>query len=247
MNITDFLKTMFFVNPAQSGLQRQADEPDLPPIGEMMARLLPLSEEDWTLYAFSREPLRGRFTREQRLNMAEASRDCAQESFDALCREHGQAGPNALAKALGVEIKRLARSGGGSHVLFAQYAPPAAVTIFTDCLERAQTSLRECGELVPCTADFIEDVLLAHELFHHVEHLSDTIYTKSHREELWELGPIKNRSPVACLSEIAGMHFAKLLADPPFYPYMLDVLLAYGYSHTAAARLYCSILEAVQL
>ena len=59
----------------------------------------------------------------------------------------------------------------------------------------------------------VEDVLLAHELFHVTEYRKkDTIYTR--------------------------MEFALRLTGIPYTPYVLDVLLMYGYDKEAATALY---------
>ena len=51
----------------------------------------------------------------------------------------------------------------------------------------------------------VEDVLLAHELFHVTEYRKkDTIYTRTEKVELWRK-PFSNRSRMICLGEIGGM------------------------------------------
>ena len=71
----------------------------------------------------------------------------------------------------------------------------------------------------------VEDVLLAHELFHVTEYRKkDTIYTRTEKVELWRK-PFSNRSRMICL----GI---------PYTPYVLDVLLMYGYDKEAATALY---------
>ena len=51
----------------------------------------------------------------------------------------------------------------------------------------------------------VEDVLLAHELFHVTEYRKkDTIFTQTEKVELWRK-PFSNRSRMICLGEIGGM------------------------------------------
>jgi hypothetical protein len=89
----------------------------------------------------------------------------------------------------------------------------------------------------------IFDILLAHEIFHGIEYTNkDLIYTKTEKVELWRK-PFSNRSPIICLSEIAGMAFAKELLNLDFSPFLFDVFLMYGYNKEAATCLYEDILE----
>ena len=84
----------------------------------------------------------------------------------------------------------------------------------------------------------VEDVLLAHELFHVTEYRKkDTIYTRTEKVELWRK-PFSNRSRMICLGEIGGMEFALRLTGIPYTPYVLDVLMMYGYDKEAATALY---------
>ena len=84
----------------------------------------------------------------------------------------------------------------------------------------------------------VEDVLLAHELFHVTEYRKkDSIFTQTEKVELWRK-PFSNRSRILCLGEIAGMEFARCLTGITCTPYVLDVLMMYGYDKEAATALY---------
>ena len=61
--------------------------------------------------------------------------------------------------------------------------------------------------------------------------------------ELWRK-PFSNRSRILALSEMAAMAFAKEMTGIRWSPYVLDVLLIYGYNKEAACALYEEILEA---
>ena len=81
-------------------------------------------------------------------------------------------------------------------------------------------------------------MLLAHELFHVTEYRKrDCIFTQTEKVELWKK-PFSNRSRILCLGEIAGMEFARCLTGITFTPYVLDVLMMYGYDKEAATALY---------
>jgi len=122
-------------------------------------------------------------------------------------------------------------------VLFAQFVQPDEITIFTDCLDKAET----LGGLLPARAK-LQGIILAHELFHAVEEANPDIYTRTEKIELWRK-PFSNKSCIVCLSEIAAMAFAKQLLGLDFNPYALDVLLVYPYDAQAACGLYAEICD----
>ena len=212
---------------AFSGKGTAFSMPEYPkvPFPEMIEKLGALTEEDWGKYAFSREPLEGRFSNEQKMQYTHKANDCGREWAEKIARQYGTRNPGELAEKLGMKVKTPKVPVGGGLVLFAQFVEPDEITIFTDCVEN------------------LTNTLLAHELFHAVEeqHVKE-IYTRTERVELWRK-PFSNKSTISCLSEIAAMAFAGKLLDLKVSPYMLDVLLVYSYDKNAAWGLYDEIMN----
>ena len=210
--------------------------PDVPP-AEMAAYLRSLDDRQWGRYAFSREPLEGKFTPQQKDAYTAAANACGAEWADKLAAEHGTRDPLTLCGELGLKLETPATPAGGGQVLFAQFVQPDEITIFTDCLDKAET----LGGLLPARAK-LQGIILAHELFHAVEEANPDIYTRTEKIELWHK-PFSNKSCIVCLSEIAAMAFAKQLLGLDFNPYALDVLLVYPYDAQAACGLYAEICD----
>lgn len=137
--------------------------PDVPP-AEMAAYLRSLDDRQWGRYAFSREPLEGKFTPQQKDAYTAAANACGAEWADKLAAEHDTRDPLTLCGELGLKLKTPATPAGGGQVLFAQFVQPDEITIFTDCLDKAET----LGGLIPARAK-LQSIILAHELFHAVE------------------------------------------------------------------------------
>ena len=97
---------------------------------------------------------------------------------------------------------------GGGHVIFAQYEESGRITIFMDCIKKAEELIAgEQMEDLFKGADLFS-VLLAHELFHAVEQEKrKTIFTQTEKIELWKR-PFSNKSRLIALSEMAAMAFA---------------------------------------
>ena len=221
--------------------KREVPERDL---AEMAEKLSGITEEQWGRYAFSRDPLDGKFSREQKISYTKAAGGCGREWARRTAAEYGTRSPRELAGKMGLKVKRPDTPTGGGQVIFAQFVRPDEITVYMDCIRRASALAAESGCRL-LEEETLFDVLLAHELFHAVEERHDReIYTRTEKVELWKK-PFSNRSSIACLSEMAAMAFAGELLGLPCSPYMLDVLLVCAYDREAAYELYEEIGELI--
>ena len=202
---------MFNGNPMASIQAEKATEitTDIPTLSIMLNRLLRLSDEEWGLYAFSREPLKSKFSIDKRIALTNESIRCGQYHAQALIKKHGRTTSNEYAEKLGLDVTFADRPNDGGFVIFAQYKPPKGIWIFNDSIKKAEVTLKLNPDISFLSKVDIQNVLIAHELFHYIEHITPDIYTKSEKIELWSFGPFSNKSSISCLSEIAGMKFAK--------------------------------------
>lgn len=200
---------------------------------DMAQRLMSLSDLQWGRYAFSREPLEGKFTPEQKDSYTLAAVACGKAWAQETASRCGSRDPRVLAERMGIRILTPDIPTGGAQVMFAQFIQPDEITVFTNCLDKAAA----LGDILP-PRERLMDILLAHELFHAVEERNpDKIFTRTEKIELWRK-PFSNKSGIVCLSEIAAMAFARELPGLSFNPYALDVLLVWPYDAVAARELY---------
>lgn len=220
---------------------RKSPEADL---ADMTRTLAGITDEQWGRYAFSRDPLEGKFDQKQKEEYTKAANACGREWAIRMTEKYGTRSPEKLAREMGMKILRPDTPVGGGQVIFAQFVRPDEITVYMDCIRRASRLEAESGcELLERARLF--DILLAHELFHAVEEQHETeIYTRTEKVELWRK-PFSNRSSIACLSEMAAMAFARELLGMDCSPYMLDVLLVYAYNKSAAWELYEEIGELI--
>ena len=106
----------------------------------MMEHLLSLDETAWYLYAWSRDPLEGRFSREQKLAYGFRAAECGRSEAQLIL---GKTDVWDIAARMGLKVFNAPGAGGGGHVIFAQYEEPDSITIFMDGAERAQKLIRE--------------------------------------------------------------------------------------------------------
>lgn len=222
---------------------KEREEIVVPPIKEMLQNLINIGDEDWGMYGFRREPLKGKFNNEERLNLIRKSNDCGREYARKIRETYGNIDVYKIAENLGLEVNYPDIPNGGGHIIFAQFVEPNKVTIFKDSVNKANALIDEQNLSHIFSMVNIEELLLAHEIFHFIEEENkEEIFTKTEKIRLWKLGPIKNDSNIVCLGEISGMAFAKELLKIPYSPYILDVFLVYLYNPQVAYSLYNEIM-----
>lgn len=215
------------------------------PVGMIVEDLCRIPEEDWAKYAFSREPLNGKFNDEQRRDLTCRAIACGREYAEKLADRYGMRDPEKLARKLGLKVDFPDMPQNTERVLFAEFREPDKVHIYMDGVRKGRALLGEPGVPHALTGQLdITKLLIGHELFHWVEeHYKKEIWTRTYKIELWAPGPLHNRSGVAVLGEIAAMAFTKALNNLPYSPYVMDAFLVYGYSPEAASGLYEEMMQ----
>lgn len=213
---------------------------DVRPIEAMIKDLTDIDPVEWYSYAFSREPLNGKFKEEQRKAWMEKSLACGREYAKKVSKMYQTCDPKKLAKAMGMEVSYPDFPDKTDRVLFAEYRIPDKICIYMDAVKKGEKLLENPKILKLLAEGFdISRLLLAHELFHHVEEqYKNEIFTKTEKVRLWSLGFLHNDSNVIALSEIGAMGFAQEIMGIAYSPYVMDVFLVYGYSPEEAGGLY---------
>ena len=210
------------------------------PLERMLRDLTAIPLEDQYAYAFSREPLNGKFNDEQRKKWTAQAIGCGREYAKKICSSYGVTAPEALAQAMGLEVLYPSFPENADRVLFAEFREPGNINIYMDAVKKAEKFLKR-PEIKAVLTDRLDvaGLLLAHELFHFVEEkYKKEIFTKKEKLRLWSLGPLHNDSSIIALSEIAAMAFAQTVTGISWSPYVMDVFLVYGYSPEEASGLY---------
>lgn len=226
--------------------QVQLPDIELKKITPMVSDLLQIHPEDWWSYAFSREPLNRCFNDSQRQGMYLQAMDCGTQTARKLMEEYPGLTPTKLAEKLGLVVEYPQMPQSSHRVLFAEFAEQGVIRIFQDGIAKGKSLQKGLSQDCPFRLAAIEEILMAHELYHFVELQNPSLWSKSFKVTLWQVGWIKNTSPVFVLSEIAAMAFAQTLCQLEFSPYVLDAFLVYGYSPKAGSALYGEMMEAAK-
>jgi hypothetical protein len=215
-------------------------------LSNMLSDLCKIDDEEWGQYAFSRDILKDRIPNEEKREMIGKSIQCGYEYADKILQETGLITPSEIAKQLGLHVMSNDLPMTGKRVLFAQFTPPDQIEISQEPVEKYKTilagSTEEKSDLL-ITESEIHNLLLGHEIFHFLEdQYKDEIYTRTKKIQLWHILNFKNDSTIRALGEIAGMAFSKRLNHIAYSPFLLDVLLFFGYNPEGAKNIYRDIM-----
>jgi hypothetical protein len=112
----------------------------------------------------------------------------------------------------------------GSIWRFAEYRPrPPQILLYKRGLAPVEHALDGAAAARLLGEAAIEDVFVAHELYHHAEATrAETPIARRHQATLFQIGKWRWRTGIATLAEIAAGSFAQALLELPCHPKVLD-------------------------
>lgn len=225
--------------------QNTHPSPAKPPysFSEIANSLLILTDDAFDSYAFEREPLKGKIPPCLRLELAQKARQSGTELAKQLQQDYLNCSPSEICTAMGYNITNNSEPQHSFQIIYGQFVQPNQITLFSHCLKTVNSIAKQTKIPEFPSVEQLKQIILAHELYHALEEQTPNLFPRAYRLHLWKLGSFYNDSPVFCLSEIAGMAFAKQLCNLTFCPYALDALLLYGYNPQASCSIYEEIIE----
>lgn len=215
-----------------------------PPLPEMLECLSQLPDAVFYRYAFLREPLRERIDSVQREELFLRCVKDGEQYARKLIEQFGVCKPTEIARQLGIKIERPFRPSGGGRVLFAEFEEPDTIRVYQSAVSNAQKAIKSYHLEDMFEKVQIEEVLVAHELFHYVEMAEkNTVFSLNYKICLWKLGSYQHMSRLTTISEISAMAFAKYLTKLSFSPYLFDVFLSYTYDTDIGGSLFHEIRQ----
>lgn len=210
---------------------------------EMVSNLICIKDEAWDSYGMQREPLLRKINKEKRLELAALAHSTGKELARKLKAEFGSIAPSEIAGKLGIKINRIRLSDGGCYNIFACYQKPDKIDVYLKTIEAAEDVLSEFNGMEMLQNVSIEELLIAHELFHYHENTQKDFPTKQKLIVLWELGKFKYKACPVSIGEMAAMAFARELLGLSYSPYVFDIILAYPHNREMAEELYNYIIK----
>ena len=155
------------------------------------------------------------------------SLEAGRKAAKRIRNEHPSTPIEKIAESLGASIsyKRNSDNGSayGSKKFRCIYIPQKKVIeIYLDSAERLESLISEKDLSEYIDPKLIVDLFIAHELYHHIENINKEFMRDRHTVTTMKMGPIKFRSKVNALGEIAAHTFAKELTGIKIFPTILD-------------------------
>lgn len=210
---------------------------------EMVSRLICIKDEAWDSYAMGREPLLRRINKGKCLELAAIAHSTGKELARKLKSQYGIMYPSEIARRLGIKMNRIELADEGCYNIFSCYEKPAMIDIYMKTIKAAEGALSEFNGMEMLQNVSIEELLIAHELFHYYENTQEDFPTKKKLVVLWELGKFKYKACPVSIGEIAAMAFARELLELSYSPYVFDIILVYPQNRKMAMDLYNYIIK----
>jgi hypothetical protein len=210
-------------------------------IKDFIRELKTIDEKTWGEYAFKRDPLYARVSTDEKADMIVKANECGRREAIAIKEKQGIKTCREYANNLGITVSELEDLNSKDYILFAKFNSPNKISIYTHNIKKAEEVVKNENLNLLLEGVRIDDVLIAHEMFHFVEENNKEIYTRSTEIRLWKLGPIKYNSGLIALGEIAAMAFARELLDLSYSPNLFDILLLYPHDSSKSKMLYDEI------
>lgn len=211
---------------------------------EKINALTKLSDRHFGHYLFTHDPIKDKVDTQLKEEIIEKSLLCGKEVAQRLKKEYGFKYLTEYLKVFNLELARKDTNSGLDYIYFGTYQKPNKITVYVDNIKMGQKLIRDWDlELFGDTK--LEDIIIAHEMFHHIQGQDKTLYINTNKITLWSIGKFDYKSKLVAQAEIAGMAFAKEMLSLNFFPNVLDVLLLYPHDKELAMHIYDDIIEAL--
>lgn len=204
---------------------------------ENIDKLKAMTPIEWGNYAFSRDPIHRKVDEDKKAEMIMQAYQSGIDLAAQVREKFGRIDVKKIAKKLSLDVKKEESGGSENYIVFAKYNYPNAITIYMNNVEAFNTFIKEEKLTSRLENVVIEDVLLAHEMYHYFEENQDDMYAKNTKIVLWKLGKFEYKSGLIALGEIAAMSFAKELLGLSYNPYIFDSLMLFPHDYKKAESL----------
>lgn len=150
-----------------------------------------------------------------------------------MARSTPSADPEASGVSVAYDDGEIAIAG---HIFSADYRPnPPRIRLYERAIAAIDRGLTRPGVAAIVGTTEAAPVLLAHELYHHLDLARPVSLTQRHRVTSLKLGPLYLRTELPSLAEIAAGRFAATLLGLHCHPKLLDLLLLWDSDPQRAA------------
>ncbi|MDB7101266.1 hypothetical protein [Enterococcus mundtii] len=205
-------------------------------LDELISKLMTISDKQWCDYQFKREILVGKLSLSEQRAWGEMARQCGERLAEVIYRKYHTRNIHALCRTLNVAISYGETAWRNDRLTLATYDETTGICLMTEPIQKFEQE-----KITALPLEKVTSLILAHELYHHLETCDPTLYTQQKTVELWRFFGYRHQSKIRTLSEIAAMSFSEKLNNVGFSPYVLEVAMIWPYDPLLCERLVQSL------
>jgi len=201
-------------------------------------KCLSKDENVWGSYLLSKGTLYRKMTDLQKRQVIRDSLNCARQQWDKwqICRENLDVEEFLIAEA--VQIEENDDPLPGFYLNFAEYRKnPPRIRLSNRAIQQTEKVIQDERLGLLLEEVDLRRLILAHELFHHLEAVEPDIYTNHAQIDIKRFGKFRNGVRVRTAGEIAAVHFSKLVSGVSYCPAVMEFLLIRSTDQQRAKRL----------
>jgi len=208
----------------------------------ILATLLEVSDITYGKYLITKDILYSKINKNDILSIIEQAINCGKDVAKRTKKKYLVEEFREYLSSMGMEVEEKKEQGISEFVCFGEYTPPNHITVYTDNIKKGD-SIVNSMKFPKLTTTPFNDVITAHELFHHIETTDEQLFVNKYKIDLWKVFGYTHQSRLTSLSEIAAMSFAKELLQLVYNPTALNVILMYPYDRETAISIYEDIIS----
>jgi len=187
------------------------------------------SDQRFATLVLKADSLAAKLTQAQREELIAGALRCGTDAAQKLRTCFTSALPSEMARLLQLRtVAGQCAPAARTRMVLSSYDPrPATITLNRELMAKAGQWLAEEKLLPPFG---LEELAIAHELFHYLESTDAGIFSRQFKICLWRLGPLRSRSTVPATSEIAATACSRILCHLSFNPILLEPVILRLYS-----------------
>lgn len=193
-----------------------------------LQKLRNLEDQVLNNYMIDQDPLVGKISQADREEILTLAPQDGQALAGSVRDKYPQAETvRDLIVAEGLELVVDNQPSPDAFVYFGSYdsgVEPGPITLYRANLQPAKDLIKDF-DIHWVSPRALEDVILAHELYHYYEDVDQSLYSNTKKVVNFSLGPWQRESTLICTEEIAGMAFAQALLRLDYHPATLNYLL----------------------
>lgn len=192
-------------------------------------KLVHKKDEDFYITMLNKDVTACKFDLAKKLEVIEKTIDVTNQFKRVLVKRFGEGKPSYYVQRLGLEIRYINEKDTFTYNFIGQYdTKKKFITLNMYVINKINEFIRERRLTDLVKVDYVSEVVLAHELFHHMQELYPDTYIEQKNFEQKILGLFKIKTKLVVLEEIGAVSFSKTLSNLEFNPLIYNKI--YGLS-----------------